>query len=163
LWRPPKLDLVLFLNTERLDAPLFIAYSGAPFKPSFHIVPCGISGMSGLRSGSDPGESTSPASVAGEGVVGPCGPRTGNSSGMLPGSSSGRAGSPGSRAGGGTSGRGFPGGLSGGGSVGLPGVAGGISGGSIPIYVAIFGRARSLLASQVTSIVNPIFLMNSRR
>jgi hypothetical protein len=82
---------------------------------------------------------------------------------MLPGSSSGRAGSPGSRAGGGTSGRGFPGGLSGGGSVGLPGVAGGISGGSIPIYVAIFGRARSLLPSQVTSIVNPIFLMNSQR
>jgi hypothetical protein len=73
------------------------------------------------------------ASIAGFGVVGPCGPRTGNSSGILPGSSSGRAGSPGSRTGGGISGRGLPGGASGGGSVGLPGVAGGISGGSIGI------------------------------
>jgi hypothetical protein len=75
-------------------------------------------------------------SVAGDGVVGPCGPRTGNSSGVFPGNSSGLGDSPGSRTGGGTSGRGFPGGLSCGGSVGLPGVAGGISGGSIGIYIA---------------------------
>ena len=72
-------------------------------------------------------------SIAGFGVVGPCGPRTGNSSGILPGNSSGRGVSPGSRTGGGTSGRGLPGGASGGGSVGFPGVAGGISGGSIGI------------------------------
>ena len=72
-------------------------------------------------------------SVAGFGVVGPLGPRVGNSSGILPGNSSGCGGAPGSRMGGGTSGRGFPGGLSIGGSVGCPGVAGGISGGSIGI------------------------------
>jgi len=64
---------------------------------------------------------------------GPFGPRIGNSSGILPGSSCGCGGWPGSRSGGGTSGRGFPGGFSGGGSVGCPGVAGGISGGSIGI------------------------------
>jgi hypothetical protein len=74
-------------------------------------------------------------SVAGFGVDGPLGPRTGSSSGVLPGSSSGRGGSPGSRIGGGTSGRGLPGGSSRGGSTGLPGVAGGISGGSIGIYI----------------------------
>ena len=72
-------------------------------------------------------------SVAGLGVAGPCGPRTGNSSGVLPGNSSGGAGSPGSCTGGGTSGRGLPGGSSRGGSVGVAGVAGGISGGSIGI------------------------------
>ena len=74
-----------------------------------------------------------PASVAGEGVLGPCGPRTGNSSGVRPGSSSGRGGSPGSCIGGGTSGRGLPGGLSCGGSDGCPGLIGGSSGGSIGI------------------------------
>jgi hypothetical protein len=72
--------------------------------------------------------------VAGFGVAGPFGPRTGNSSGILPGNSCGDDGSPGSRIGGGTSGRGLPGGSSRGGSVGCPGVAGGISGGSIGIY-----------------------------
>src|ERR1700722_10773504 len=75
-------------------------------------------------------------SVAGLGAVGPCGPRTGISSGILPGNSSGRGDSPGSRTGGGMSGCGLPGGDSIGGSVGLPGVAGGISGGSIGIYIA---------------------------
>src|SRR5882724_1421255 len=74
--------------------------------------------------------------VAGLGVFGPLGPRAGNSSGVWPGSSSGRGASPGSRIGGGTSGCGFPGGSSRGGSVGWPGVAGGISGGSIGIYIA---------------------------
>jgi hypothetical protein len=75
----------------------------------------------------------SDVSVAGFGDWGPLGPRTGNSSGRLPGSSSGNGGSPGSRTGGGMSGRGLPGGFSIGGVVGVPGVAGGISGGSIGI------------------------------
>jgi hypothetical protein len=89
--------------------------------------------------------------VAGLGVVGPCGPRSGSSSGMLPGNSSGRGDSPGSRTGGGMSGWGLPGGASCGGSVGFPGVAGGISGGSIGIYIEtlrlspIPGRALSLV------------------
>jgi hypothetical protein len=72
-------------------------------------------------------------SVAGLGADGPGGPRTGSSSGIWPGNSSGRGDSPGSRTGTGISGRGLPGGLSCGGSVGLPGVAGGTSGGSIGI------------------------------
>jgi hypothetical protein len=67
------------------------------------------------------------------GVEGPFGPRTGSSSGTLPGNSCGGDGAPGSRIGGGTSGLGLPGGYSRGGSVGVPGVAGGISGGSIGI------------------------------
>src|SRR4029453_6954962 len=71
--------------------------------------------------------------VAGLGVLGPFGPRIGNSSGVLPGNSCGCGGWPGSRGGGGPSGGGLPGGFSGGGSVGCPGVAGGISGGSIGI------------------------------
>jgi hypothetical protein len=70
-------------------------------------------------------------------VGGTGGPRTGNSSGRLPGNSSGQGDSPGSCTGGGTSGRGLPGGDSCGGSVGWPGVAGGILGGSIGIYIAI--------------------------
>jgi hypothetical protein len=74
-----------------------------------------------------------PGSVAGLRVLGPLGPRIGNSSGISPGNSCGCGDSPGSRNGGGTSGRGLPGGLSCGGSVGCPGVAGGISGGSIGI------------------------------
>lgn len=74
-------------------------------------------------------------SVAGGGPVGPGGPRTGNSSGVLPGNSSGRGGSPGSRTGGGISGLGLPGGIPGGASPGVPGVVGGISGGSIGIYI----------------------------
>ena len=96
-----------------------------------HIVPDG-SGP-GRTSGSEPGKSEMPASVAGYGVRGPCGPRTGNSSGARPGNSRGCGGAPGSRTGGGISGRGFPGGSSCGGSVGFPGVAGGTSGGSIGI------------------------------
>jgi len=59
--------------------------------------------------------------VAGLGVSGPLGPRPGISSGILPGSSSGRGGSPGSCIGGGASGFGLPGG----GSVGVPGVPAG--------------------------------------
>ena len=103
----------------------------------------GISGWPRFGSGSEPVCSVIPASVAGEGVRGPSGPRAGNSSGVLPGSSSGCGGSPGSWIGGGTSGRGLPGGLSGGGSVGLPGVAGGIPGGSIGIYSATLRRRAS--------------------
>src|SRR5258705_4369969 len=78
-------------------------------------------------------ESQNSQSVAGFGAVGPVGPRVGNSSGVLPGNSSGLGASPGSRIGGGTSGRGFPGGLSFGGSVGRPGLIGGSSCGSIGI------------------------------
>jgi hypothetical protein len=80
-----------------------------------------------------PGKFSRPASVAGEGVDGPCGPRTGNSSGTRPGNSSGLGDSPGSCIGGGTSGRGLPGGLSCGGSDGRPGLIGGSSCGSIGI------------------------------
>ena len=68
-------------------------------------------------------------------MIGPFGPRGGISSGMRPGSSSGRGDSPGSRTGGVISGCGLPGGIPGGGSVGVPGVAGGISGGSIGIGI----------------------------
>jgi hypothetical protein len=56
--------------------------------------------------------------AAGLGADGPGGPRTGSSSGTLPGNSSGRGDSPGSRTGDGMSGCGLPGGASGGGSVG---------------------------------------------
>jgi hypothetical protein len=107
--------LTLFISTTQQVACVFVH---CPFRRWFqiqsHIVPCG-------------------PSVAGFGVTGPLGPRTGSSSGLLPGSSCGDDGSPGSRIGGGTSGRGLPGGSSRGGSVGCPGVAGGISGGSIGI------------------------------
>jgi hypothetical protein len=122
----------LFSQPESPEAPLFIAHSGDGFKSCFHIVPRGISGVPGLMSGAEPGKSVIAASVAG--VLGPCGPRTGSSSGMWPGNSSGRDGSPGSRIGGGTSGRGLPGGLSCGGSVGCPGLIGGSSCGSIGIW-----------------------------
>jgi hypothetical protein len=77
-------------------------------------------------------------SVAGEGVVGTSGPRTGNSLGVFPGNSSGIGGSPGSRTGAGISGCGLEGGSSRGGSVGCPGVGGGTSGGSIGIYIVTF-------------------------
>lgn len=66
-------------------------------------------------------------------MSGPFGPRGGISSGIRPGSSSGRGGEPGSRTGGVISGCGLPGGIPGGGSLGVPGVDGGISGGSIGI------------------------------
>jgi len=100
-----------------------MAHSGGAFKPKFHVVPCGIVEA----------DFHAAVSVAGFGGCGPFGPRGGNSSGALPGSSSGRGGAPGSRTGGGISGFGLPGGIPGGGSVGVPGVAGGISGGSIGI------------------------------
>ena len=119
-----KDGLVFILTTESLNASSFIAHSEDRFQPTFHIVRCGFSGV--------PGKSAIPPSV-GEGVRGPCGPRTGNSSGLLPGNSSGRGGSPGSRMGGGTSGRGLPGGLSCGGSDGCPGLIGGSSCGSIGV------------------------------
>jgi hypothetical protein len=111
-----KTKVFLFRARKRLRANSFIARSEANLVRGsrFYIVPYNVS-------------------VAGFGIVGPCGPRTGNSSGTWPGNSSGRDGSPGSRTGGGTSGLGLPGGSSRGGSVGLPGVAGGISGGSIGI------------------------------
>jgi hypothetical protein len=132
MWRPSKADLFLFPTTESLNASSFITHSDDRLKPNSHIVPCGISGVPGFRSGPEPGKSAMPPSV-GEGVRGPCGPRTGNSSGLLPGNSSGRGGSPGSRRGGGTSGRGLPGGLSCGGSDGCPGLIGGSSCGSIGV------------------------------
>jgi hypothetical protein len=117
----------LFLTTQSPDSPLFIAHSGDDFKPVLHIVCCGKSAA--------PGKSVIASSVAGDGAPGPCGPRTGNSSGTRPGSSSGLGGSPGSRIGGGTSGRGLPGGLSWGGSDGCPGLIGGSSSGSIGMSV----------------------------
>ncbi|TMJ63911.1 MAG: hypothetical protein E6G79_17570 [Alphaproteobacteria bacterium] len=94
-----------------------------------------MSDVPGRTSGCAPPSSAS-ASVAGEGVRGPCGPRTGNSCGIWPGSSSGRGDCPGSWIGGGTSGRGLPGGSSCGGSEGCPGLIGGSSCGSIGIYRA---------------------------
>jgi len=81
-------------------------------------------------------------SVAGFGVVGPAGPRSGNSCGISPGSSRGGFGMPGSVTGGGISGVGLPAGSSGGGSVGWPGVAGGISGGSMGITARLCGCRR---------------------
>src|SRR5436305_10784645 len=96
-----------------------------------HMVPEGSE--PGSTSGSEPGRSAIPASVAGYGVRGPSGPRAGASSGERPGNSCGCGFGPGSCIGGGISGRGSPGGSSRGGSVGVPGVAGGISGGSIGI------------------------------
>jgi hypothetical protein len=55
----------IFQRRNALCAPLFIAHSGAVFKSWFHIVPFGNSGPPGLRSGSEPGKSAMPASVAG--------------------------------------------------------------------------------------------------
>jgi hypothetical protein len=129
LWRPFEADVFLFLTTQSPDARLFIAHSGRDFKSTPYIVPCGISAA--------PGKSAVPASVAG--IPGPSGPRTGNSSGTRPGSSSGVGGSPGSRIGGGTSGCGLPGGLSCGGSDGCPGFIGGSSSGSIGMLRAFPG------------------------
>jgi hypothetical protein len=129
--RPQNRNLFLFSNKGNVLTALFIAHSGHYFKPKFHIVPCGISAAPGFRCGSAPDKSPIPASAAGEGGPGPPGPRTGSSSGVLPGNSSGRGASPGSCIGGGTSGRGPPGGLSCGGSAGCPGLIGGSSCGSI--------------------------------
>jgi hypothetical protein len=128
---PSKADLVFIYEQVRALLPLFIAHSGDHFKPKFYIVPCGILGTPGFRFGSERGKSAIPVSVAGEGPRGPSGPRTGSSSGVRPGNSSGRGGSPGSCIGGGTSGRGLPGGLSWGGSDGCPGLIGGSCCGSI--------------------------------
>jgi hypothetical protein len=131
LWRPFEADVFLFLTTQSPDDQLFIAHSGDDFKSALHIVPCGISAASG--------KSVMPASAIGEGALGPSGPRTGNSSGTRPGSSSGCGGSPGSRIGGGTSGCGLPGGLSCGGSDGCPGLIGGSSRGSIGMFFCFPG------------------------
>jgi len=120
LWRLSKAELFLFLTTESPNASSFIAHSDHGFKSNFYMMPCVICAAESR-------------SVAGEGVDGPCGPRTGNSSGIRPGNSSGGGGSPGSCTGGGTSGRGLPGGLSCGGSDGCPGLIGGSSCGSIGI------------------------------
>jgi len=65
LWRPENADLFIFYRTESLDSPLFIAHSGDGFEPQRYMVPCGISDASGFRSGSEPGKSSIPASVAG--------------------------------------------------------------------------------------------------
>jgi hypothetical protein len=101
---------------------------------SFALAPCGYFAAGAPEVGADVAAAPFQPSVPGEGVLGPCGPRTGNSSGVRPGNSSGQEGSSGSLIGGGTSGRGLPGGLSCGGSDGLPGLIGGSSGGSIGIY-----------------------------
>jgi hypothetical protein len=127
-----KRGIVFIPATEGLNASPFMAHSDDRLQPSFHIVRDGISGVPGFRSGPEPGKSPIPPSV-GAGGGGGCGPRTGNSSGLLPGNSSGRGGPPGSRIGGGTSGRGLPGGLSCGGSDGCPGLIGGSSWGSIGV------------------------------
>jgi hypothetical protein len=97
----------------------------------FALAPCGYFAAAASEVGAD--VAAAPFRLC-EGVLGPCGPRTGNSSGVRPGNSSGQEGSSGSLIGGGTSGRGLPGGLSCGGSDGLPGLIGGSSGGSIGIY-----------------------------
>jgi hypothetical protein len=130
LWRPP--NAFPFYFTGASTRKRFCSQRIQTFDSQYiYIVPDGT--WPGITSGSDPGSSEIPASVAGYGVRGPCGPRTGNSSGVRPGNSCGCGGAPGSCTGGGISGRGFPGGSSCGGSVGVPGVAGGISGGSIGI------------------------------
>jgi hypothetical protein len=121
-----------FISERGKSQRRVVHYAFRPwFQTVLHIVPCGISDEPGMTSGAEPGKPVIPASVAG--MPGPCGPRTGNSSGMRPGNSSGRGGSPGSCIGGGTSGRGLPGGLSCGGSTGWPGLIGGSSIGSIGI------------------------------
>jgi hypothetical protein len=107
-----KLGRDIFRLRNVVHASLFIVHSGRTHQ---------VRPMLSLRA------------VAGFGAPGPPGPRTGISSGRLPGSSCGCAGASGSRTGGGISGRGLPGGDSCGGSVGFAGVAGGISGGSIGI------------------------------
>jgi hypothetical protein len=137
LWRASNADFYLFLRAQSPNAQLFITHSGGGFKSSIHIVPRGISGSPGFTLGSERAWLLA-ESVAGECVRGPSGPRTGSSSGIRPGNSSGCGGSPGSWIGGGISGCGLPGGFSGGGSDGLPGVAGGISGGSMGIYSAAY-------------------------
>jgi hypothetical protein len=111
----------------------FIAHSEGHFKLQVSIFPLAAIGCTPDRSMAPVPpirsfKSTFPVSVAGEGVFGRCGPRTGNSSGVRPGNSSGGGGSPGSCIGVGTSGRGFPGGLSCGGSDGWPGLIGGPAG-----------------------------------
>ena len=114
------------------------------FRRPFQIVGlhCPLGPVAAIRSGNQSAATQFaaplfPVSVAGEGVLGPCGPRTGNSSGARPGNSSGGGDSPGSRMGGGTSGRGLPGGLSCGGSDGCRGLIGGSSRGSIGICIYI--------------------------
>jgi hypothetical protein len=67
------------------------------FRRSFQIVvlhsplgsPCGYSKRRDQGPATQLAKSIFPVSVAGEGVLGPCGPRTGNSSGVRPGNSSG--------------------------------------------------------------------------
>jgi hypothetical protein len=139
-----KPELVFISGTAKSESALV----HCAFRPSFQIVvlhfsPCGYSLHPGAESASKP---IFPVSVAGEGVFGPCGPRTGNSSGVRPGNSSGRDGSPGSCMGGGTSGRGLPGGLSCGGSDGCPGLIGGSSVGSIGIHGPTLPLSFSILA-----------------
>src|ERR1700754_960647 len=70
------------------------------------------------------------------------GPRSGNSGGKCPGSSSGGEGAPGSRTGAGISGPGWgePGGSSRGGSLGRPGLDGGTSCGPGDIVALTFGE-----------------------
>jgi hypothetical protein len=128
LWRRSNQNSYLFPALQSLNARLFIAHSDRHSDSQFCISRCGYSLHPGAESATAP---ILPVSVAGEGVLGPCGPRTGNSSGVRPGNSSGRGASPGSCIGGGTSGRGLPGGLSCGGSDGCPGLIGGSSRGSI--------------------------------
>jgi hypothetical protein len=72
-----------FISDNEKSESAFVHCAFRPwFQTVLHIVPCGISDAPDMTSGSEPGKSVIPASVAGEGVLGPCGPRTGSSSGM---------------------------------------------------------------------------------
>jgi hypothetical protein len=57
MWRPLTADLFLFVKTQGLDVPLFIAHSDGCLKLNFHILPCGMSDTPGFRLGSEAGKS----------------------------------------------------------------------------------------------------------
>jgi hypothetical protein len=77
-----------------------MTHSEGGFKPEMESIVCG-------KTGRGPFFRKFQMPVAGCGVVGPCGPRAGNSSGVCPGNSSGPSGSPGSCTGGRISGLDF--------------------------------------------------------
>jgi len=138
------------------------------FRRPFQIVGlhCPLGPVAAIRSGNQSAATQFaapifPSSVAGEGVLGPGGPRTGNSSGARPGNSSGGGDSPGSRMGGGTSGRGLPGGLSCGGSDGVPGLIGGSSCGSIGIYSPTMRSSPRSGRLLMIGIAKPTFFVRS--
>src|SRR4051794_38750841 len=63
MWRPLTANLFLFVKTQGLDEPLFIAQSDDCLKSNFHILPCGMSDTPGFRLGSEAGKSPISASV----------------------------------------------------------------------------------------------------